>query len=270
VRTLRFCLAFLIAAVAPGAITESDAPSIIKRSVVAINTDWDEAPKYAFLERDTGSKTGGEPKTYQVTMIDGSPYRRLIAIDDRPVSLAVQANEERKLTAEIGKRRRESLQERARRIEKYKNERAQDQVMMQEMAEAFSFHPAGEETVDGHRCWVFEAEPKRGYQPVRRESKVLVGMRGRLWIDEHQYQWVKVEAEVFKTVSFYGFLAKVGPGTRFELEQEPVANGLWLPKHFLMRVSASALGFIDESRSEDETYRDYRPVAAVSAQVHNR
>ncbi len=90
-------------------------------------------------------------------------------------------------------------------------------------------------------------------------------MRGRLWIDKTQHQWVRVRAEVFKTVGFYGFVAKVGPGTRILLEQEPVAGNLWLPKRFSMNVSASAFGLFDESSTDDETYRDYKPLPKTSA-----
>jgi hypothetical protein len=74
-----------------------------------------------------------------------------------------------------------------------------------------------------------------------------------------------VKAEVFKSVNFYGFIAKVGPGTRILLEQEPVADNLWLPKRFNMQVKASALGFFDESSTDDETYREYKPVPKTSA-----
>jgi len=47
------------------------------------------------------------------------------------------------------------------------------------------------------------------------------GMTGHLWIDQRDSQWVRVEAEVVRPVSFFGFFAKVGKGTRFLLEQEP-------------------------------------------------
>jgi len=98
------------------------------------------------------------------------------------------------------------------------------------------------------------------YVPRDRDAKVLTGMKGMLWVCKETYQWVKVEAEVTRPVNFYGFLAKVGPGTRFELEQEPVADGLWMPKHFSTRVYAMALGFINQNSTDDETYRDYRPL----------
>jgi hypothetical protein len=92
-------------------------------------------------------------------------------------------------------------------------------------------------------------------------------MTGRLWIDKNEGQWVKARAEVVKPVGFYGFLAKVGPGTRFLLEQEPITNTLWLPKHFSVQVNASALGFINEDSHEDNTYRDYKPMSQSLAEL---
>lgn len=45
-----------------------------------------------------------------------------------------------------------------------------------------------------------------------------------------------VEATVIHPVSIEGFLAQVEPGTQFKLEKMPVADGIWLPKHFVSHV----------------------------------
>ena len=259
---------FLISAVSVfGATAQApDAQAIVRRSTAAIEADWNQAPKYSYIERDVESKRGSKPivKTYEVLMIEGSPYNRLLATDDKALSQGEQAEEEQKLRAAIEKRQHESKRERAKRIAKYEKERNQDHAMLKEMVDAFDFRLAGEENVGGHDCWVFDASPKRGYQPPNHQAKVLTGMRGKLWVDKRQEQWVKVEAEVFKPVSFYGFFAKVGPGTRFELEQEPVAGDLWLPKRFSMNVSASTFGFISQNAMDDETYRDYKPMSRIA------
>lgn len=248
------------------AIPQVNTQEIIRRSVAAIESDWSRAPAYSFQERDVISKHGSAPSitTYQVLMIDGSPYKRLVAINDRPLSAGEQAEEARKLRLEIYRRGHESPRQHARRVAKYDRERQHDHVLFMAMVDAFSFRLVGQETVDGHDCWVMDATPKPGYRPKSRETKVLTGMKGRLWIDKHQNQWVKVQAQVFKPVTF-AFIARVGPGTRFELEQEPVGNNLWLPKHFSMQVKASALGFIDESSTDDETYAHYQARPATSA-----
>ena len=245
-----------------GAATQPDATEIIRRSVQKVEANWKQAPQYSFVERDVESKRQATPtiKTYQVLMIDGSQYHRLVAINDRPLSAGEQAEEEKKLRAEVLRRGHESERERHKRVAKFLKEREQDHAMLKEMVDAFDFRPAGEASINGHDCWVFDAQPKPGYQPRTRETKVLSGMKGKLWIDKSQYQWVRVQAEVMKPVSMYGIIAKVGPGTHFFLEQAPIAGNLWLPVHFSVSVKASALGFINENSSDDETYRDYKPM----------
>ncbi len=242
--------------------TQPDAAEIVQRSVQKIEADWKRAPEYSYIERDVQTKRHGAPivKTYEVLMIDGSQYNRLIAVNDRPLSAGEKATEEEKLRAEILKRGHESERERQKRISKYVKERDQNHAMLKEMVSAFHFTLAGEASIDGHNCWILDAVPKPGYQPKSRDTKVLSGMKGRLWVEKSQYEWVRIEAEVTRPVSLYGVVAKVDPGTRFFLEQAPVAGNLWLPKHFSVKVNASALGFLNENSTDDETYRDYKPM----------
>lgn len=238
-----------------------DVQEVVRRSVAANEGNWKQAPNYGYVERDVTSKRGGARsiKTNQVYLIEGSEYNRLIAVNDKPLSAAQQAAEEQKLKQEIQKRRRESPAERSKRVSKYQHDRQQDHAMMREMATAFNFKLAGEESVNGRPAWVLTAEPKPDYRPKTRDTRVLTGMHGKLWVDQQTYQWAKVDAQVVKPVTFGGFIAQVGPGTRFLLEQAPVAGSLWLPRHFAMQVKASVL-WRDRSSTDDETYRDYRPM----------
>ena len=96
---------------------------------------------------------------------------------------------------------------------------------------------------------------------------MLTGMRGTLWIDQATYQWVKVEAEVFRPVSMYGFIAKVEPGTRFILEQQPVNEKVWLPKRLQVTVRATALGLFKENSTEDDSFHNYQPMPGALAEA---
>src|ERR1700733_2148972 len=258
----------LLLVVAVSTLTAAPNPEeIVRKSVEAIKFDWAQTPKYSYLERDVESKrhTPAMAKTYRVLMIDGSPYNLVTGINDEPISAEEKAAEQKKLQREIERRQKESERERQRRIAKYERERERDHQMLQEMVDAFEFHLNGEAQVDGHACWVLNAEPKPGFEPSNHEGRVLKGMKGQLWIDKATNQWVKVHAEVVKPVSIYGFLARVGPGTEFDLEQAPVADGVWLPKAFHVIVRASALGFFSENSNENETYQDYQPMPQALA-----
>lgn len=246
---------------APAVAAQTDVQEIVRRSVAVNEANWKQAPNFGYVERDSSSKRGGAKvvKTYQVYLIEGSEYNQLIAVNDKPLSPQQKAAEEQKLKQEIQKRQHESPSERAKRVAKYQRERQQDHAMMREMANAFNFNLAGEENVNGREAWVLVAEPKPDYKPKTRETKVLTGMRGKLWVDKQTYQWAKVDAQVVKPVSYGGFIAKVGSGTRFVLEQAPVSGSLWLPRHFAVNVNASVL-WRNRSSADDETYHDYRPM----------
>lgn len=266
-RTLFLSVTLVVAGTLSLAATPPNAEQIIRKSVAATKADWAAASKYSYLERDVESKhhDPSMSKTYRVLIIDGSPYNLVTAMNDQPLTHEQKAEEQRKLQRVTQKRQYESQRERARRIEKYRRENEHNHEMLQEMVNAFEFKLTGSADVDGHDCWVLDAEPKPGYEPSDHEGRVLKGMKGRLWIDKATDQWVKVQAEVIKPVSFYGFLAKVSPGTQFYLEQEPVAGEIWMPKVFNVSVRAYALGFFNENSDEHDTYRDYQPMPQALA-----
>jgi len=257
-RGLLACLALRCAA-ATG--PPPDPHEVIAHSIKVAESNWSEAPNYSFIRTDSKSKHGSEPvrKAYEVLMIEGSPYLKTVAEDGHALSKLRSQEEERKLQKELAKRRGESVHERRKRLEKYNEDRNRDHALLTELAAAFDYVVTGDQQMNGYEIWVLEGKPKPGYTPPNRAAKVLSSMNVRFWIDKPSFEWLRVEAEVKQAVSIYGPIAKVGPGTRFIMEQEPVSGNLWLPKYFSMRINASALGFINEDSVQDETYTNYRP-----------
>ncbi len=240
------------------------ASSLIEKSVAVNNRDWKAQDDYSFTECDAKSKMDSDgqvkpqgSKTFDVVMIDGSLYRRLVAVNNEPVSPGQQTEEQDKLNREIAHRKSESERDRKARIDKYQSQRAEEHLLMQQMVTAFDFTLLGEENVNGVACYRLKATPKLDYNPPVEKARVLKGMRGVMWIDKQQYHWVKVEAEVTEPVSFGFFIAKVNPGTRFELDQSPLGS-VWLPKHFIQTVNASVFGVYGIRNREEFSYSNYR------------
>lgn len=232
-----------------------DIATIIRRSVAANEADWNAAPQYNYFERD---RMNGGTKTYHVLMIDGSPYQELMAVNGRPLSAEEQRQEQQNLDQVISRRRSESASDRAQRIAEYERDRRRDHLLMEQLTQAFDFRLLGERRLDHHSVYLLQATPRPGYQPPNTDSEVLTGMQGRLWIDEATYQWVKVEAMVVHPVSIAGFLAQVQPGTRFELEKMPIADGIWLPRHFAEKSNAKILFLFRRHSQEDDSYFNYQ------------
>jgi hypothetical protein len=260
-----FALCGLFTASALHATPQCDAATIIERSVQANAEDWNAAPQYDYFERD-GDPKGGS-KTYETLMILGSPYQRLVAVNDEPLPPEQRAQEERKLQAAILARKRESPQEREQRIAKYEQERKRDQLLLEQMTKALDFQVVGEQTLETNEVCVLKATPHSGFVPSNREAKVLTGMEGKLWIDTKTFQWIKVEAHVIHPVSIEGFLAEVEPGTRFELERMPVEDGIWLAKHFEMKSKAKILFFFTRKTQANETFYGYHKATPAEGGV---
>jgi hypothetical protein len=249
-----------------------DVHDLLKKSVAATARNWKEAPNYVFTEHDIEEKLDAKgkvkariDKTYEVVMMDGSPYNKLLKINGKPLPPDQQKAEDAKLESERQRRLHQSQAERAKRVSRYDKERRQDQAMLREMADALEYKLAGEETVNGRQTYLLVATSKPGYVPKSRDAKVLTAMKGKLWIDKAETQWVKVEAEVVRPVSFYA-VATVTPGTKFVFEQQPVGNELWMAKHFSVHVNSNVL-WMARNSNQDETYSDYRRVADQAARA---
>jgi hypothetical protein len=191
-------------------------------------------------------------------MIAGSPYERLIAVDGKPISKGQEAAEQQKLEQARKARKAETPDQRRRRIAKYEKDRQRDNAMMGELTKAFDFKLIGQRKIKTFVVYVLKATPRPGYKPPNIETQVLPGMQGELWIDTKTYQWVKVTAQVTRTVSIVGFLAQVEPGTQFELEKMPVDDGIWMPSHFAMKSKAKVLYLFNRASQEDDTFWNYR------------
>lgn len=241
------------------AVTEPDAASIVRQSVEANIRNYAALPKFNYYKVEQGKD--GISRTYEEIMLFGSRYSRLVAVKGEPLPPDRQMDEQRRLEQAIQRRASESPADRAKRVSVYEQERQRDQLLLNEMANAFEFTLAGDRTVNGRDVYVLRARPRRGYRPPNNRARVLTGMEGTLWIEKSSLQWVRVAAEVLHPVSIEGFLARVLPGTRFELDQAPVSN-LWLPTRFSMKARARILFVFSKADNQDERYYGYYPASA--------
>lgn len=233
---------------------------IVNKSVEVNHADFEAATRFNWVETDGNAKGA---KTSRVTMLYGTPYYRLIALNGEPVSPLMQAQQASKEQQVTTARRAESAEQRRERIEKFEKERRRDNAMMQEITKAFDFTMVGLQKDRGYSVYVLKATPRPGYKAPTMETQVLTGMHGELWIEQDGFHWVKVTAQVIHPVSIEGFLAEVEPGTQFELENQPVGDGsTWQVSHFSMRSHARVLHLFTHESSDEETYSEYQPARA--------
>ena len=249
----RLLAAFALLVPSPWLVAQNPS-EIMQQSVKVTNQDWAAAPDFDYCERD---KDGDGSKTYAVTMLFVSRYKRLVSVNGHPLNAGEQNKEIEKFRDEAAHRKAEPKGQREQRIAQSLESRKRDHNFMQQLPNAFDFRLSGTKRLNNHETYVLQATPQPGYQPPSTETQALKGMEGTLWIDTKTFHWVKVQAEVKHPVSIRAFLAKVEPGTKFQLEKMPVAQDVWLPRHFSMHSSAKVLFFFSRKKSEDDTFFAY-------------
>jgi hypothetical protein len=105
---------------------------------------------------------------------------------------------------------------------------------------------------------VIAAEPKPGYRPKTEIGNYLPQIRGKIWIDKAEYQWVKLEAETTGTIAFGFFLFRLDKGAHMEFEQARVNDEIWLPKR-IHAAAAGRIGLVIKGAYESDTlFENYR------------
>jgi hypothetical protein len=220
---------------------------------------------YTYVERQEEHKLDGhghvkkvESTTSEVLEIYGEQVERRIAKDDKPLPEPEAKKEEEKIQKIIDKRKNESEDERRKRLEKEEKAREEDRKFVLEVADAFNFRLVGSEVVDGFDTWVLDAEPRPGFEPKQRESKLLTKCKGRLWIEKREAQLVKLDITAIDTLTYGFIVARVHKGTHFVLEQTKINDEVWLPKHVVVHVDARVALLKNFDEDMDIAYRDYK------------
>jgi len=242
-----------------------DPLEIVRRSVEQDRLNFRRANDYSYVQHteqreldEQGRVRKVESRTFDVIVIDGEPYQKLIARNGKPLGEAEARKEQEKLDRELARRRNEDPARRSRRRSEEERRRMEGREFAREIPEAFRFRLAGEERLEGRPVWIIDAEPKPGYRGKAKRADLLSKFRGRLRIDQQDYQWVRVEAETIAPVRFGWVLARLDPGAKMVFEQRRVHDEVWLPSRAHIQLSAR-LALVRKLRGEVEVlWRDYR------------
>ena len=249
-----------------------NAREIVRQSIQAELENSKRAGNYTFLQRaedreldDNGRITSTESKTYDVTMLSGSSYRRLIERNDRPLPAKEEKKEEDKLRQSIDVRRHETKAQRDKRIAEYNSHPGRNWELLNEIPDAFDFRLRGEEAVDGRPAYVVEGVPHPGYRPKSSEGRTfLPRLKITTWIDKADHNWVRLHAEVIEPISLALCLVRLAAGAQFDLQQTYINNEVWMPH--VVRITGSArVALIKKINMQQEhTFRNFRRFQADS------
>ncbi len=224
---------------------------------------------YTYIQREEEHKLDGhgkvrkiESRTSEVVVVYGEQVERLIAKDDKPLSADETRKEEERIQKITDKRKNESDSDRRKRVEKEEKDRENGRKFVLEIADAYNFRLASSEALEGRETWVLDADPRPGYQPKSREARMLPKLKGRIWIDKADMQWMKFDVITTDTISFGLFLARIHKGTHIVVEATRVNDEVWLPKHLAVHIDVRLALVKNFNEDLEQTYRDYKKFRA--------
>jgi hypothetical protein len=242
-----------------------DAHRIMERAVANDIVNWQAAKDYTFLQRTqedaldgNGGVKSSKSETSEIMVLYGEPFERIVAKDDKPLPESEQKKQDEKFEKETRKRENESPEERQKRLQKFEKEREDERAFVHEILDAYNFTLVGNEMLNGRETWVIDGAPREGFEGTRREAKLLPKIKPRFWIDQQDYSWTKLRAEVTDTLSFGWVVARLHKGSVFEMQQVRVNNELWLPQRFDVKLDARVALLKGVNENVHVTYRDYR------------
>jgi len=262
---VRLTAIFAVAAAFSTGVFAQDAREIVRKSVELDQTNWLRMKDYTWVARSTerhfdsnGKVKSEESRAWETIILDGEPYRRMLEHNGKPLPADELRKQQEKLDKNVAKLQHETAEQKQRRLAEYEKQRVKDRAFLREIPDAYDLQLAGDAKVDGHDVWVIVGTPKPGYHPKDRDAKALEKIRGKLWVDKSNYQWVRLEAESIGTISFGLFLARLNPGAKVVFEQTRVNDEVWLPKHMFLKGTGRLGLLVRVATEEDITWNDYR------------
>lgn len=243
----------------------ADSREIVSKALERDSQNTKLAPNYTYLQRQdtrelerSGKERSRRIETWDITFLEGSPYRRLVARNDQPLSAEEQQREEEKLRWSLDERRRETSEQKERRMAEWRRRQQRQREPVHEVLDAFDFSPAVEEVWNGRQVYRIDGTPKPGYKPKSTFSVFLPKVKLRLWIDAADFQAARLEIEAIDTISFAGFLLRFEKGTRIAIEQTRVNDEIWLPRSVSVNAAARVLLVKSFNREMEYTFSDYK------------
>ena len=242
-----FTLALLLAASAGAQET-----SAVGKMAANEDTARQHRPNFFYVSEERSDRTGGHLwKEIVVETTDG-PLRRLIAIDNRPLTAGEADAEQHRidnLVSHPGDFRRQN--------QAHKDDEARATQLLQLLSTAFVLTPNGE--VNG--CLRFTFQPKPDFHPSSYQERVAHEMAGTVSLKRPEDRLCTLEATILHPVEFgYGVLGHIDQGGHFSLERKQIDATNWKSDRIIVHVSGRILLLKSLAQSQDVVRTEIRMV----------
>ena len=217
----------LLALIPLAAACAQDPRELVRLSIAQDQLDWLRMKDYTWQAKSVerhfdshGKVQSTKREAWETMILDGEPHRLTVERDGKPLTPDELRSEHKKLDQAVKKLSSETPAEKQRRMQESETARKREFAFLSEIPDLFDLRLEGESTVDGRPVWVVSGTPRPGAKPKSRDAKMLLKVRGRMWIDKATHQWAKVEVETTDTISWGLFLARLNPRSQTDLRTD--------------------------------------------------
>ena len=230
---------------------------------------------YAFEERQTRYRHDASGKVIETidTIIEWYPaleeeldYERVVSINGKRVASADldrrDRQHEKKVRDWAARVRRSGSTPADWRRSKEAIEHVKERGLVDELFLLYEIRMLHRELIGGRPAIAFSLVPRPGFQPRHPDAQLARHFGGRVWIDEADRQFVRLEMEALDDVSLaLGFVARLNKGSRAEFDRSRSEDGTWLPSHAHFVAGGRVLLVKRIELDQVSEYRNYKPQA---------
>jgi hypothetical protein len=251
-----------------------DPATFLRQVRDSIRLDDDLQQDFMYLEerRDVKiSKLGklevGPRRTFEVypSTTPGGTYKRLIAVEGKPLDAAELARRDREHQENLRKaaerKKRETASQRADRLEQAAQEEQERRAIIEDGLAVFAATLVRRELLDGRPVIVIALNPRPDARVTTREGKWMKQFEGTAWVSEDDHEIAKLDMHAKDDVTIgWGLLGRIHEGSRFIFQRRKVEN-VWLPAQITFDATGRTLLLRKFQLNVVTTYSGYKRIS---------
>jgi hypothetical protein len=251
-----------------GLPTNTDA--FMKKVRDIVRLDYELQKEFTYVERrrdirisPLGKVSVGPVRTFQVfpSSIPGRTYKRLLAVDGKPLDTAELARRDAERQRSLAEMRAESPRERAERLEEEAEERRERNAVLDDALAVFHVVFVERRVVEGQRLLIGHVTSRPQAHVSTREGKWMKQFAGEVWVSESDSQIARLDMRAMDDVSIgWGIVGRVHKGSRFVFARRKVED-TWLPAEVIFDATGRTLLFRRFEVHTTTTFSEYRRLA---------
>jgi hypothetical protein len=209
-------------------------------------------PHYFYVSEERSARTGGHLWKENVVETADGALRRLIAIDNKPLTGGEAEAEQRRidnLVAHPDEFRRQN--------QAHKDDEDRAAQLLQILSSDFVLTPDGE----ANGCLRFNFQPKPDFRPASYQERVAHEMTGTVSLKRPEDRLCTLDARIVHPVEFgFGMLGHIDQGGHFSLARKQIDEKNWKSDHISVHINGRILMLKSLAQDQEAVRTEIRTV----------